>query len=87
VFIDIGQRGCCLWSLYRVIDSALAEKEGGKSGEGTGGHLEAAAFTKARELFEGEHIFPRDIVVYYKNKKLPQDLGIAYCMATPSMLL
>jgi hypothetical protein len=87
VFIDIGKRGLCLWKFYRMIDFSLAEKEVGKGCEGAGGTLKAAVFSKALECIKGKHIFPGDTVAYCKDKKLHQDLAVAYCVATAPMLI
>jgi hypothetical protein len=87
VFIDIWKRGLCLWNLYRMIDSSLAEKEVGKGCEDAGGTLKPAVFSKVLECIKGKHIFPCDIVAYCKDKKLHQNLVVAYFVATSSMLI
>ena len=35
----------------------------------------------------GKHIFPGNILAYGEEKKIVQDLSVAYCVGTASMLL
>ena len=55
----------------------MAEEDAGKVYEGAGGIAKATVFTKVLERIDGKHIFPGDIIAYYKNKKIDQCFRIS----------